>query len=148
MSDDLLNNEEEQDVSVSNRKALTDVFIKQVASLAVTGMGQRKIAVALDASLRQVRNVYDDERFKAIVEDVGNDAVLTAKTRLRQEISKMSDLMLKALKVNLEKHSLEAVKVGLRVVGLDQAEEPQGNGNLTVIMANSKDPERVIEVKK
>jgi hypothetical protein len=127
---------------------INDALIKQAAALAISGMSQNKVALTLNISRRQARKIYDDERFKSVVEDVGNDAILTAKTRLRQEISKMSDLMLKALRANLEKHSLEAVKVGLKVVGLDEPEkEGQGDGNITVIMANSKEPDKVIEVK-
>lgn len=146
MNKDNIENKEE---SVDKTEFIVnDANIKRVAALAISGMSQNKISITLGVSRRQIRNVYEDERFKSIVEDIGDDAILTAKTRLRQEISKMSDLMLAALRINLEKNSLEAVKVGLKVVGLDEPDQEQTNNNgLTVIMANHKDPEKVIEVK-
>lgn len=145
MDKDKINNDGE--VIDKTEFIINDANIKRVAALAIGGMSQNKISITLNVSRRQIRNIYEDERFKSIVEDIGDDAILTAKTRLRQEISKMSELMLTALRANLEKNSLEAVKIGLKVVGLDEADQEQPNTGLTVIMANHKDPEKVIEVK-
>lgn len=117
--------------------AAGEALMKRIAALAVSGTSKAAIAKELKISRRQVDKAYNDERFLKLVDDIGNDAIATTKTFIQKEFSKLSPEILRVLKANLKKDSLEAVKVFLKAMGLDaKAEEDvSGNGNLTVVLA-------------
>lgn len=131
------------------QKPITDAFLKQVVALALSGKSQNAISHELKVSRRQVRKVYETEEFKTMVEDVGDDAIRTAKVYIRQEFSKLSKEVVRVLAARLKKDDLEAVKVALKTMGLDQIEaEDGGPQGLTVILgSSSKSKDDVVVVK-
>lgn len=147
--DNLFPEQNQEDVDSTTQAIITDALIKQAAALAANGMSQNKISLTLNISRRQVRNIYNDDRFKALVEDIGDDVIRSAKVHIRNEIAGLKKEIIRVLQANLKKDSLDAVKVALKALGAEGFEEQQQEANtgLTVVLANNSDPTKTIEVK-
>ncbi len=125
-----------------------DMLCRQVAALVATGATQEAIRQQLNISRAVVSKLVADPSTRQYVSEMGEEVTKAALIRIRQDISRMTGLALKALEANLRKNSMEAVKTLLRVAGaLDQENSPTQDTNLTVIMPGGK-VEKVVELEK
>lgn len=128
---------------------LSDAVIRTAAALAATGSTKNAVQQRLKLSLYMVNKLYRHELFRSTVKEISDDAVAVAKNKTRHEISKMQVKAMNALEKNLDKHSLEAVKVFLRAIGMEQEKEDDGKGgSFQLILANQPQPKQAIVVKR
>ncbi len=121
---------------------LTEVVVKQVAALAVSGATPGEIAAKLGMTKWQVKKAMQLPAYKAYMKEVGDAALSTAKEFIRAEMGKLSKEIMRVIRTQLEeKDSLDAVKIALKVVGFDQEEQVKGDTTLNVIMPGANKPE-------
>lgn len=118
-----------------NPVVIDEVVTKQVAALVLTGATTREVAEQLGLGISQVRKIQNSTKFKEVLSAVGDAAVMEAKQAIRAETSRMARKIIKVINEQLDEGNLEAVKIGLKVLGLDQVEEKQqGDTNISVVL--------------
>ena len=142
---------QEEDVAPIGAAQITDELIKKAAALSVgDNLSKTQVRQKLGVTGYLINKIYKHELFKSTIAAIVDDAVLAAKNKTRQDISRMQNKAMVALEKNLDKHSLEAVKVYLRAIGMEH--EPEANkdaGGFTLVLANQKpDPQTVQVVKE
>jgi hypothetical protein len=139
----------EIDVAEDADGGFDEVIIKRAAALAAAGASKTKLRQELSLTQYRVNKIYKDELFKRLVAEVGDDAISTMKSLTRSKLSAMQAKAMKALEDHLDKKSLEAVKVWLRAVGLDQTKDSDDKGGgFTLVLANQKPEPQTIIVKQ
>jgi hypothetical protein len=124
-----------------------DMLCRQAAALIASGATHATIQQQLNLSRWQTSKLVNDPMTRQYVAEMGEEVTKTALIRIRQDVSKLAGLAMKALESNLKKNNMEAVKTLLRVVGaLDHETQQAQDTNLTVIMPGAK-TEQVLEVK-
>lgn len=131
-----------------NSPVITPDFIRQVAALAVTGATQVDIAEALGTTKKTVAKALALPETKDIMAEITEDAVAAAKIKLKSKISSLADAVYDALRYQIEKKkSVQAVQVALKVMGVEQAEDATGPGNITVYLPGVEQKPLTIEAK-
>lgn len=111
-----------------------EVVTRQVAALAASGASRTVIASQLGLSLYKVKAVMASDEFKQLVTDIGDEATRTAKQQIKASVGNLATEVARVLKEQLQENNLEAVKIALKVMGFDQAEEQKGDTNIQVIL--------------
>lgn len=129
-------------------EVITEARLKKAAAMAVGGAEKGDVRKALGLTYYAVNKLYNDEQFKKLVAELGDDAIVVAKQTTRNKIAKLAAKAVVALEKNLDKHNLEAVKVVLRSMGIEQQKEGDDKASgLTVVLATQPKPEpKTIEV--
>lgn len=131
-------------MSITKNIPISSVQIQQVALLSVQLCTPKQVAERLGLTQAQVRAALETEECKQAVAGLADAAFEAARSYLRREIPKLAHEVVRVLREQLEeKNSLEAVKISLKVMGLDEAEGDKPDTNITVIMPT----EKVIEVE-
>jgi orotate phosphoribosyltransferase-like protein len=115
----------------------TEELIQKIADLAVKGNNVKDISTELKMSYPTVRKFMRSPEYQGEIRNA-----------LRQKISQLSGLMVKVLEAQLHEGNLEAVKLGLKVLGAIDADPVvanQANQGITVIMPGAQKPEVVID---
>ena len=134
---------------LTTEEKLNETVIKKAAAMAAAGVTKAEIGRQLGLSQYWRTKLYKDELFKKTVAEIGEDAVSSAKAFTRGELSRLAKKAVTAIEKNLDKHSLEAAKTVLRALGLEQAKEDDNKqGGFTLVLANQKQPQPAIVVKK
>lgn len=126
-------------------KALQQSLSKQVAAIMLAGGNIHNASQTLGVSRRKIQNIILTDEYKAIVNQAGDEALGTAKTFLRREVSKLAHKMIEVINSKLDEGSLEAVKIGLKVMGFDNEERVEGDTNIQVVLPTGA--EKAIEVE-
>ncbi len=116
----------------------TEELIQKIADLAVKGNNVKEISTELKMSYPIVRKFMRSPEYQGEIRNA-----------LRQKISQLSGLMVKVLEAQLHEGNLEAVKLGLKVLGAvdsDPVVANQANQGITVILPGAQKPEKVIDV--
>lgn len=101
----------------------------EVAVLAIAGMPQTGIAKKLSISRSKVQTIQRKPEYKALFDDMVNETVGTAKGVIKHETAKLASEVMRVLITQLrDKDNLEAVKIALKVLGVDQLEEQEKGG--------------------
>lgn len=116
---------------------MSETTIKRAAALAAGGASKYKVAKGLNLSHYFVAKIWRDELFKKLVAEIGDDAVAASKATMRNELSKLSGLAIKAIEHQLKKHNLNAAITVLRSVGVETAPKDDGadKGGFTLVLA-------------
>ena len=117
---------------------IDETIIKQVAASAVLGSSVNQMATELGISRFQVRKVMNMPEFKAIMQDLGNDSINTAKQAIRAKTADMAAEVTRVLMEQLKENSLEAVKIALRIMGFDNEERQVADTQINVVLPGSK----------
>jgi hypothetical protein len=105
-------------------EVVEESLTQQVAALAFQNIPEYKIAEELKITRYRCRKILASKEFKDIVREIGEDAVVLAKNYIKDKVAKLSPEIYETIRINLvEKRSMEAVKVALKVVGFEQEEE-------------------------
>lgn len=124
---------------------MSDAMIKRAAAYAAAGVTARQtMAKKLGVSNYFAAKIMRDDRFKQLVEEIGNDAVAVSKAQLKNEVAKLAPLAVKALTANLKRDNLQAAITVLRAMGVETAAKDDGadKGGLTLILAGQKPAEQ------
>jgi hypothetical protein len=120
---------------------IDELVVKQVAALAISGASPKAIADELGITPYQARKILASDNCKQLIKTVGDEALAQAKSIIRTETSKLAVEVMRALRAKLAKDDLDAVKVALRVLGLDQPEEKDtGNTHISVVLPGQSQP--------
>lgn len=125
---------------------LTDAVIRKGAALASTGATRPKIGTELGLTKYMVNKMFQHELFRSTLASISDDAVAEAKAKTRHDISKMQSKAMKALEKNLDKDSLEAVKIFLKSMGLAEEVENKDGGGFTLMLATQPKPQNTTTV--
>ncbi len=122
-------------MSVANLDETSYVAVmKQVASLAAAGTSQNQIAEQLGLNKHQVKKILSTPACKKLITEVGDTAMSTAISVIKNRTAGLVDKALKALECSLDEGELEAVKLVFKTVGvLDAVDKPQGETNITIV---------------
>ncbi len=127
----------------SREKVVVDeLMTRQVASLLATGATSVKIAQDLGVSRNVVARIAGMDSTRALVKEIGDSAIAGAKAEIRLATAGMVRKIMDVINQNLDEGNLDAVKVGLKILGF-QDNEPvnQGAATLQVIMPGAAVPE-------
>ena len=120
-------------------KVIADAVRKQVAVLALAGKSRPFISKKLNITRYMVDKIYRDEEFKRVVKEIGDATTEVAKQAVRSQVSELVKDAFESLKHLLqEKKSVEAIKVFLRIVGLEDKEVNKGGGDINLILPTTK----------
>lgn len=127
---------------------LSEITLKQVASAHIMGESQASICSRLKLSPYQYTALVNDVRFEEIVRKIGEDDTITGIAAARRDISRKLPKAIAAIEHHLDKHSLEAAKMVLKAVGLDEAKGTESDTSVTVVLpgATHEKASRTIEI--
>lgn len=122
----------------------TDVNKKRVAALSVLGLTTAAIAKELKLDRDTVDRILALPDVKDMIDEIGDDAIRAAKSRLRSRISSLADKIYDALEYQLsKKKSIQAAALGVKIMGLDQQTDSNQSGNITVVLPGSVKPDMI-----
>lgn len=139
---------EDEAEPLTPEEGLSDTIIRKGAAMAATGSTRPAVQKALKLSLYMVKKLYKHELFRTTLAEISDDAVAAAKVKTRNDISRMQTKAMAALEKNLDKHSLEAVKIFLKSMGLAEETENKDGGGFTLMLATQPKPTNTITVKR
>lgn len=118
---------------------INETVVKRAAALAALGATRYRVAKELKISHYYVRKIWKDELFLKTIQEIGDAAVTSAKATTKKELAKLAPKAVNTIEKNLDRHNLEAARIILRSLGLEQ-EKPgeQKEGGLTLILAGQK----------
>ena len=114
---------------------------KQIAALAAMGSNANQISKDLNLNYDSVQRALESKQVKELVNEIGDEAVVFAKNYIKRSVAKLAPAMLEALMYQLEKKkSIQAIALGLKVLGVDQFEDGATNQSLTVVLPGQASP--------
>lgn len=144
-----LDNPQEEQQDSGPEVGLTDTVIRKGAALAATGSTKGQVQKALKLSAYMTRKLFSHELFRSTLAEIAEDAVSAAKNKTRNDIARMQSKAMKALEANLDKNSLEGVKVFLKAMGLaEEKDDGSENKGFTLMLATQPKPTNTITVKR
>lgn len=122
--------------------------IRQLATRRALGASLRDLEAEFGISRPVITRALSTELGRGIVKEVIDSAVTGAVTAIRRELADMSDLALAALRYNLEKKNMEAIKTYFKALGMDTEEKNQGAQQqaITVVLPGASPPKEEIHV--
>lgn len=128
---------------------MSDATIKRAAALGAAGATKYAISKALKISNYYAAKIMRDDRYKQLVEEIGNDAVVGAKAHIRKEMARLSKKAVAAIEANLDKKNLQAAITVLRSMGVETAkDEGDKQQGFTLVLAGQKPEPQTVVVKK
>lgn len=119
---------------------------KALATAMIAGSTITAAANAINIPLSTAKRISKSEIYRSLVEDIGESELGPALAKAKSKLAKLVDKAIRAVESNLDKDSLDAAKIVLKSVGLDQQEQKKDQDtNITVIMPSGNEP-RTIEV--
>lgn len=131
----------------------------RVAVLTYAGATQEEIGKELGLSRPSVAKIQEHEDVKKSLEDILTKDLLAARANICKEVSKLSLTIVEAIKAKIQEGNVEAIKVGLKILGFEGTKESSNAGsvqNLTVVLpggsfdardASTQRPKEDIEIK-
>lgn len=127
---------------------ISDLVVKQAAAQAATGATITQIAASLGISKYHVKRIMQTPKFKAVIKDIGDEAVTNAKQVIRSKTGELAQEVSRVLKERLEDNDLEAVKVALKIIGFDSQETERGDTNIVVQLPGIQEKTVTAEFKE
>lgn len=125
-----------------NPVVIDEVITKQVAALAITGANPLQISQSLSLSRYQVQKIMQSDKFKEVLKDTGDAALADARQVMRAQTASLAKEMVRVLKKQLGDDSLEAVKIGLKVLGIEQLDDKGGDTNISVVLPSMSESKK------
>ena len=124
-----------------------ELLTRQIASMLASGSTAYVIAQELDLARTTVARIANSNATRALVKEIGESSVAAAKAQIRMETAGLVKKIMAVIHQQLDEGNLDAVKVGLKVLGFnDQEQIAPGVQTLNVIMPGADQP-RTIEVE-
>lgn len=125
-----------------------ELLTRQVASLLASGSTPTQIAQVLGISRTLASKICLLPSTKSFLKEVGESSLAEAKLTIRTRVSRLANKILDVIEAKLDEGELDAVKVGLKVLGLDVAEPPSSTGtSLTVVLPGHAPAPKPIEAE-
>lgn len=129
-----------------------DAIIKRIATMYATGASTNLIAQTLNLHKNTVNKYIKHPSFMKQYEEDYAKIAAPAKDKARKELARLVPKAIKVIERNLEDDNLEAAKMVLKAIGLEQEEESKGDTQIVVNLPNlGQEPKEVestiIEVK-
>lgn len=125
---------------------ITEMLIRRVALLTVGGANITQIAQELSIDRSVVRKILNKDECKSIVEEIEREGMATAKAIIRSQTSQLATKIIKVINDHLDNGNLEAVKVGLKILGFNEQEQvKQNDTSITVVLPGSAVPPKEVK---
>lgn len=114
----------------------------KVAIMATNGANRHAISKELQISDKKVRSILSSDECIAAMQQLTNEALAAAKSRIRIETAKFTDKILKVIDHHLEKNNLNAVYHALNILGMLNKEEQtvKADNKIVVVMPGAQNP--------
>ena len=120
------------------------VVAKSLAAAMLDGTPVTQAAKLIGIELSVARRISKSDTFKDLVSQIGNDELTPALAKAKSKLAKLTDKAIRVIEHQLDANNLEAAKIVLKAVGLDQQEEKKDQDtNITVIMPGDRSPKHV-----
>lgn len=124
---------------------IDEIFVRQLASNLVLGKTTQEIAKDMNIAWDTVKRLSNRADVKALVKEIGESSVSAAKAAIKLEVSRMVKKIIDVIHKNLDEGNLEAVKIGLKVVGALEPEPIQNQASqINVILPGDKPAPREV----
>lgn len=110
---------------------IDEIILRRIAIAAATLMPATKIAEEVGLSPYQVRRLMGTPKFREVLKELSDMETGMARLAMRTEVSKLANEALRVIREQLGENSLEAVKIALKIMGLDAVED-KSNGPTTI----------------
>lgn len=134
--------------AVPPARPITRDICMQLAVLDVAQSTLDNMSKVTGWSLGYIRKVLASELYTDTLRDLEGESTAKSRSKIKVEVSKMADEIIKTLRLKIKDGSIDAVKVGLKILGFDdEVKQTDTSQNITVVMPGYK-PENVIEIKQ
>lgn len=121
-------------------------IIPQVVAMVLAGANILEISREMNMNRGTVRKIMASYRFKELLDKANEGALKNAVAQARTGMAKLVTEALRVIEEKLKQdNSLEAVKIVMKGLGLDNEEQKVQDTNLTVILPGAKQ-ETIIDV--
>lgn len=108
-----------------------------IATQLITGVSKTEIAKSLNTNVQRVNVLLKNSDFKSVMTEITDDLLGTAVASWKGAMSERIEQSLKVIDFHLKTNNIEAVKIVLKSLGLDnQAPTVAAQGSLTVVLPN------------
>lgn len=124
---------------------VTPEITRQLATRRALGISLRDLESEFGFSRPVVNRVLSSELAKAVIKGITEDAVSSAVIAVRKGMSDMTEEITRVLTKHLKEDSLEAVKIVLRGLGMENMEKAKDptTQSITVILPGQQAPKEV-----
>lgn len=124
---------------------VTPEITRNIATRRAIGTSLRDLESEFGFSRPVINRVLSSDLAKSVIKGITDDAVSSAVVAVRKEFADLTGLITEAVKHHLKEKNLEAVKIGLKVLGFDSAErvDTKQAQSITVILPGSSAPKEV-----
>lgn len=127
---------------------VTPEITRQIATRRAMGIPLRDLEKEFGFSRPVIGRILASEMGRAIQKEIVDSAITGAVMIIKRELSEMNQLALRALRLNLEKANMEAVKTYFKALGLETVEKDQGNQQqvIQVVLPGQSAPKEIKDV--
>ena len=111
-----------------------DYYAKRIAVMLIAKQSVMQMSKELGISRGKINRIIRDGLPTKYMDEMGTEALATAKQRIRQGTAKLVDLIIETLEVNLKNHDLKAVPHALTILGIKEEEKAVTDTNIQVIL--------------
>jgi hypothetical protein len=138
-------------MSQKNPVIIEEIITRKVATLMLANptITIQDLAKRLEISKDLVKRIQASDRFRELLKVTGEDAMSRAVSKTRQEMAELAQEAVRVIKFQLQENNLEAAKIVLKTMGLEQQEKTVSDTQLTVIIPGQTEPKDIeAEFKK
>jgi hypothetical protein len=132
-------------ISKEARQAITEAQVETVVSLSLLNTPLDQIVAETGLSRYMVNKLINSDKFKDTLKERTDEAVSTAKSTLKAAITSRMPAIISVIDHHLKEKNLEAVKVLLKAIGMEQTESNQGPTNIQITLPSGVEPVTVVE---
>lgn len=121
-----------------------EALAKEVAALSLVGTTHLQIASALNISLHRVKIIMKTPEFKQYLQEISDEAMSAAKQIIRKRFSDLAPKAVAVITRKLEEDDLEAVKLVLKGIGIEQDTSQVQDTNIVVQLPGVKHEEIIV----
>lgn len=119
-------------VLTPSEKFNEDALAKIIASGMISGGSLKSLAAELGCSRNKIRRIYETESCKRYMKELGDEALHTAKHKIRVGTALLVDKIVATIHKHLEDKNLNAIPHALKILGFSD-EEKDTVTNLQVV---------------
>lgn len=131
-------------------KPIDMVMIKQAAALIASGSTVADVAKTLDITHFRAKNLINGDECRRLMNEIGNEALATAKERIRKGTAGMVDDILATIRQHLKDGNLQAIPHALKILGFTESEGEVKDTTINLVLPGQqvvKDVTATYEVK-
>lgn len=138
----------EQNPKISKKTDITAGLIRDVAIMAAAGSPKTNIQKKFNATPFIINEILAMPDCQAVINEINQTAIDEAKTTIKQGMSGLAKEAVRVVADNLKRNNLEAAKMVLRSLGLEQEKDTGQNNSFQLVLATTPTPEKTITVKE